>query len=94
MVFAIKAAVLPLHFWLPATYAEAPPPVAALFAIMTKVGAYAILRMQTLAFPAELAHTAGHFETLLMPAALADAGGRHDRRPRRRCGWSGWRPLR
>ena len=71
MVFAIKAAVLPLHFWLPATYAEAPPPVAALFAIMTKVGAYAILRMRTLAFPAELAHTAGHFEGLLMPAALA-----------------------
>ena len=67
----IKAALLPLHFWLPATYAEAPPPVAALFAIMTKVGAYAILRMHTLVFPAELAHTAGHFETLLMPAALA-----------------------
>src|SRR6056297_3653351 len=34
LVFAIKAALLPLHFWLPETYAEAPAPVAALFAIM------------------------------------------------------------
>ncbi|MEX0305022.1 MAG: proton-conducting transporter membrane subunit, partial [Leisingera sp.] len=47
LVFAIKAALLPLHFWLPSAYANAPAPVAALFAIMTKVGAYAILRMFT-----------------------------------------------
>lgn len=70
MVFAIKAAVLPLHFWLPASYSEAPPPVAALFAIMTKVGAYAILRMYTLAFPPELVSMGGHFGGILMPAAL------------------------
>jgi multicomponent K+:H+ antiporter subunit D len=44
MVFAVKAALFPVQFWLPATYANAPAPVAALFAIMTKVGAYAILR--------------------------------------------------
>lgn len=50
LVFGVKAAVLPLHFWLPASYANAPAPVAALFAIMTKVGAYALLRMYTLAF--------------------------------------------
>ncbi|MDM7256140.1 MAG: proton-conducting transporter membrane subunit, partial [Paracoccus sp. (in: a-proteobacteria)] len=41
LVFAVKAALVPLHFWLPSTYANAPGPVAALFAIMTKVGAYA-----------------------------------------------------
>ncbi len=70
MVFAIKAAVLPLHFWLPASYSEAPGPVAALFAIMTKVGAYAIIRMYTLAFPADLVAVEGHFAALLMPAAL------------------------
>jgi multicomponent K+:H+ antiporter subunit D len=70
MVFAVKAAVLPLHFWLPASYAEAPAPVAALFAIMTKVGAYAIIRMYTLAFPTDLAVIQGHFGTILMPAAL------------------------
>ena len=50
LVFAIKAALVPLHFWLPGTYANAPAPVAALFAIMTKVGAYSIIRVYTLAF--------------------------------------------
>lgn len=70
LVFAIKAAVLPLHFWLPASYAEAPAPVAALFAIMTKVGAYGIIRMYTLVFPPQLALTQGLFDTWLMPAAL------------------------
>jgi len=37
-VFALKAAAVPLHLWLPRTYAAASPAVAALFAIMTKVG--------------------------------------------------------
>jgi multicomponent K+:H+ antiporter subunit D len=44
VVFAVKAALLPLYFWLPDTYASAAAPVAALFAIMTKVGVYAIAR--------------------------------------------------
>jgi multicomponent K+:H+ antiporter subunit D len=44
-VFALKAAVLPLHFWLPHAYGHAAAPVAALFAIMTKVGVYAIVRV-------------------------------------------------
>ena len=70
MVFAVKAAILPLHFWLPASYAEAPAPVAALFAIMTKVGAYCIIRFYTLIFPPELEITKGLFDLWLMPAAL------------------------
>ncbi|MFA8444230.1 monovalent cation/H+ antiporter subunit D [Yoonia sp.] len=70
LVFAIKAALVPLHFWLPSSYAEAPAPVAALFAIMTKVGAYAIIRVYTLIFPPELAATAGLHDTWLLPAAL------------------------
>ncbi|MDO5622268.1 MAG: monovalent cation/H+ antiporter subunit D [Paracoccus sp. (in: a-proteobacteria)] len=69
LVFAVKAALIPLHFWLPSTYANAPGPVAALFAIMTKVGVYAIIRFFTLVFPP---HTV--IETLaaelLLPAAL------------------------
>ncbi|MGR3621782.1 monovalent cation/H+ antiporter subunit D [Pseudophaeobacter sp.] len=70
LVFAIKAAVIPLHFWLPASYANAPLPIAALFAIMTKVGAYAILRMYTLVFGPDLAVTQGLAGSWLMPAAL------------------------
>ena len=70
LVFAIKAAVLPLHFWLPASYANAPLPVAALFAIMTKVGAYSIIRMDTLVFGPDVAITHGLVGDWLLPAAL------------------------
>jgi len=48
LVFALKAALAPLHLWLPSAYASAGPAAAALFAIMTKVGAYAIVRVYTL----------------------------------------------
>ncbi|HCP05301.1 MAG TPA: monovalent cation/H+ antiporter subunit D, partial [Pseudomonas sp.] len=44
VVFGLKTAVFPLYFWLPRAYAAAGAPVAALFAIMTKVGLYSILR--------------------------------------------------
>lgn len=70
LVFAIKAALVPLHFWLPSSYAEAPAPVAALFAIMTKVGAYAIIRVYTMIFPPDLEVTAGLHVDWLLPAAL------------------------
>ncbi|MFL1405835.1 monovalent cation/H+ antiporter subunit D [Marinobacter sp. M1N3S26] len=50
VVFALKAALLPLTFWLPRAYASATAPVAALFAVMTKVGVYAIIRVYTLIF--------------------------------------------
>ncbi|SFH07937.1 multisubunit potassium/proton antiporter, PhaD subunit (TC 2.A.63.1.1) [Palleronia marisminoris] len=70
LVFAVKAALLPLHFWLPAAYSQAPGPVAALFAIMTKVGAYAIIRIYTLVFPPDLEVTAGLHEVWLLPLAL------------------------
>ena len=50
--FSIKAAVFPLSFWLPDSYPTAPAPVTAVFAgLLTKVGVYAILRMQTILFP-------------------------------------------
>jgi multicomponent K+:H+ antiporter subunit D len=50
IVFAVKAALLPLYFWLPDTYSAASAPVAALFAIMTKMGIYCIVRVTTLVF--------------------------------------------
>jgi multicomponent K+:H+ antiporter subunit D len=51
MAFIAKAAVWPLNFWLVPAYTAASPPAAALFAIMTKVGFYAVLRIWTLFFP-------------------------------------------
>lgn len=71
LVFAVKAAAVPLHFWLPATYAEAPGPVAALFAIMTKVGVYAIMRVYTLIFGPATAATGDLAGSLLLPVAFA-----------------------
>ena len=50
VVFGLKAAMLPLHFWLPRTYEAASAPVAALFAIMTKVGVYCVFRVYTVIF--------------------------------------------
>ena len=70
-VFALKAALLPLHLWLPAAYANTAAPVAALFAIMTKVGAYAILRADTLLFGDGAGALAGLFDPWLLPLALA-----------------------
>jgi multicomponent K+:H+ antiporter subunit D len=70
MVFAIKAALVPFQFWLPGTYANAPGPVAALFAVMTKVGAYAVIRIFTLIFPPATAATGTLYADLLLPAAI------------------------
>ncbi len=69
LVFAVKAALVPLHFWLPSTYANAPGPVAALFAVMTKVGAYGIMRFMALVFPQDTAVESAVVD-LLLPAAL------------------------
>jgi multicomponent K+:H+ antiporter subunit D len=69
-VFALKAAVVPVHLWLPAAYAHTSAPVAALFAIMTKVGAYSILRMDTLVFGEEAGPAAGMLDDWLLPLAL------------------------
>ncbi len=52
VTFSIKAAVFPLSLWLPDSYPTAPAPVTAVFAgLLTKVGVYAIIRVQTLVFP-------------------------------------------
>ncbi len=58
--FLIKAAVWPLNFWLVPAYSAATAPVGALFALMTKVGIYAILRLWLLLFGAH-AGASAHF---------------------------------
>lgn len=69
-VFALKAALAPLMLWLPAAYAHTSAPVAALFAIMTKVGVYALLRADTLIFGPASGELAGLFAPWLLPLAL------------------------
>jgi multicomponent K+:H+ antiporter subunit D len=71
VVFALKAALVPLHWWLPGAYAAAPGPAAAMFMIMTKVGAYAILRVYTLVFGLDAGAVAGLAMPWVVPAALA-----------------------
>ena len=48
IAFLVKAGSWPLNFWLPTAYMAAAAPVGAMFAIMTKVGVYAILRLAML----------------------------------------------
>jgi multicomponent K+:H+ antiporter subunit D len=57
--FLMKAGAWPLNFWLPTTYAAASAPTAAMFAIMSKLGIYVILRLWTLVFGAEAGPLAG-----------------------------------
>jgi multicomponent Na+:H+ antiporter subunit D len=54
VVFGIKAALVPLHFWLPDSYPTAPAPITAVFAgLLTKVGVYALIRIHTLVFQSD-----------------------------------------
>lgn len=70
VVFLLKGALIPVHFWLPNTYALAPAPVAALFAVMTKVGAYAVIRVWTLVFPQDMAAAGDIAAAVLIPGGM------------------------
>jgi multicomponent Na+:H+ antiporter subunit D len=68
VVFAIKAALIPLFFWLPDAYPEAPIPVSAFFAgLLTKVGVYTLFRT----VPLLTGSTPGGFHALLLFIAAA-----------------------
>ncbi len=71
VVFGFKAALMPLSMWLPATYSATSAPIAALFAIMTKVGVYAIVRVHGVMFGADAGASAFTVQPLLLPLALA-----------------------
>ncbi|WP_444980235.1 monovalent cation/H+ antiporter subunit D [Microvirga aerophila] len=57
--FLMKAGAWPLNFWLPTTYAAASAPAAAIFAVMSKLGVYVILRLWTLVFGPDAGPLAG-----------------------------------
>jgi len=71
IAFLAKAALWPLNFWLPPAYAAASAPAAAVFAILTKVGVYALLRLWTLCFPADAGASAGFGGGVLVWGGLA-----------------------
>ncbi len=69
VVFALKSAMMPLHFWMPRAYSVAPAPVAALFAIMTKVGIYSLWRVHNGIFGNDAGELANIAQPWLWPLA-------------------------
>lgn len=68
---ALKAAVFPLHVWLPNTYAHAPHMVTVfLAACATKVAIYVLIRFDFFVFQANLPGHQLQFSQFLMPLAL------------------------
>ena len=66
--FGLKTAIFPLYFWLPASYHTPPAAIGAIFAgLLTKVGAYSLIRIFTLLFPDPIGYT----QTVLLSLAAA-----------------------
>ncbi|MFB9838127.1 monovalent cation/H+ antiporter subunit D family protein [Actinoallomurus acaciae] len=66
LAMAAKAAVVPLHGWLPRTYPDASPAVAVIFSgLLTKVGLYVIIRVYAVVFGGM-----DHYRWVIMTAAL------------------------
>jgi multicomponent K+:H+ antiporter subunit D len=71
LAFLIKAGIWPLSFWLPTAYMAGAAPVAAMFAIMTKVGVYVILRLSFLMFGAGAGASAGFGGQVVIAGGMA-----------------------
>lgn len=71
VAFLTKAAIWPLNFWLVPAYLAASAPVTALFALMTKVGVYTLLRLSTLFFSADAGPSAHFGESVFLYGGLA-----------------------
>jgi multicomponent K+:H+ antiporter subunit D len=71
VAFLTKAAMWPLGFWLPTTYAAASAPAAAILSILSKVGVYAVLRLWLMLFGDAAGPSAGVGGTWLVIGGLA-----------------------
>jgi multicomponent K+:H+ antiporter subunit D len=71
LAFLIKAGIWPMSFWLPTAYMAGAAPVAAMFAIMTKVGVYVILRLSFLLFGTGAGASAGFGAQVVIAGGMA-----------------------
>ena len=71
IAFLVKAGMWPLCLWLPGAYSAASAPAGALFAILTKVGVYAVLRIGTLFLGADVAAAPSPGTPWLVVAGMA-----------------------
>jgi multicomponent K+:H+ antiporter subunit D len=71
IAFLVKAGMWPLGFWLPTTYSAAAAPVAAIFAMLSKVGIYILLRLSLLLFGTDAGASAGFGESWLLYGGMA-----------------------
>ena len=71
IAFLAKAGMWPLCLWLPGAYSASSAPAGALFAILTKVGVYAILRTGTLFLGADVAASPSPGTPWLVVAGMA-----------------------
>ena len=70
VAFLVKAGMWPLSFWLPTAYAAATPPVAGVFAVLTKVGIYVIIRLHLLVFGTAAGTSSGFGQDWLVTGGM------------------------
>ncbi len=71
VAFLVKAGMWPLSFWLLGAYPAAAAPVAASFAILSKVGVYVLLRLSPLLFGDAAGTSAGFGSVVLLIGGMA-----------------------
>jgi multicomponent K+:H+ antiporter subunit D len=69
--FFAKAGAWPLNFWLVPAYSAAVSPVSAVFALLTKLGVYTILRLWTVLFAPDTGASAQFGESVLVAIGIA-----------------------
>lgn len=69
--FFAKAGAWPLNFWLVPAYSAAVSPVSAVFALLTKLGIYTVLRLWTILFAPDTGESAQFGQSVLMAIGMA-----------------------